>query len=245
MEEFKVGNVYRSSNCGNILVLNNKSSRNVDIKFLDTGYTLLGQQRGNVVRGTLKDPTQTTVEGVARIGETKTLNVANTYAYKCWKKMIVRCYNIKYQEVRPTYIGCAVVDEWLNFSNFEPWFYENYKAGYSLDKDLLFKGNRTYSKDTCCFLPQEINTMITQHGRNIDGCESGVSRRRKKGSMDYNGILTVSVCGAYLGRFNCLDKANSAASEFRELYFESVAEKYFDLGLINEQQANALFSFLS
>lgn len=56
----------------------------------------------------------------------------------------------------------------MYFSNFLKWFNGNYIKGYALDKDILIKGNKVYSPETCCFVPYEINTLVTnrKNGRN-------------------------------------------------------------------------------
>ena len=42
-----------------------------------------------------------------------------------------------------------------------PNFYSS-KCQYELDKDLLYKGNKIYGPDTCCLIPSELNTILTQ-----------------------------------------------------------------------------------
>ena len=87
-------------------------------------------------------------------------NATIRHAYNCWHRMIERCHNPKYQETCSTYIGCSICDEWKNFSNFFEWYKVNYKDGCELDKDILVKGNKVYSPETCCFVPQEINKIL-------------------------------------------------------------------------------------
>ena len=88
-------------------------------------------------------------------------------AYYTWRNMIQRCYDKNKQEDRPTYIGCTVCDEWLNFQNFAMWYKENfYKIDgqkIHLDKDILIKGNKLYSPNMCCFVPSDINVLFVKH----------------------------------------------------------------------------------
>ena len=74
----------------------------------------------------------------------------------------------------------------------------------------------------------------------IDGCEAGVSKRRKKGSLEYNGLYNVACCGGYLGRTRCLEKANSIYKEFKKLLFEELADKYEEIGILTPLQAEKL-----
>ena len=39
--------------------------------------------------------------------------------------------------------------------------------GWQLDKDILLKGNKIYSPDTCCFVPQEINSIAVDSNNNF------------------------------------------------------------------------------
>ena len=89
----------------------------------------------------------------------------NVKEYALWQHMLARCFSEKYQTRYPTYKGCNVSDNFLNYSFFYDWCQEQIGFGkvdekgrsWCLDKDLLFVGNKTYSETTCVFVPNEIN----------------------------------------------------------------------------------------
>jgi len=77
--------------------------------------------------------------------------------YSIWSHMLERCYSKnKYR----TYEGVSVCDEWLVFSNFRKWMIEQPWEGMQLDKDILVKGNKLYSQETCVFVPSRINSLL-------------------------------------------------------------------------------------
>ena len=84
--------------------------------------------------------------------------------YRVWMDMLQRCYSPKFQERRPTYKGCSVSEEWLRFSNFRAWMEAQDFEGKQLDKDLLFEGNKVYSKETCAFVTSEVNSFTSDCG---------------------------------------------------------------------------------
>jgi hypothetical protein len=81
--------------------------------------------------------------------------------YNKWQSMLVRCYSGKYHEKQPTYIGCSVCEEWHTFSNFRAWMEQHDWENKHLDKDLLKVGNKEYNPDNCVFVPQIVNTFLT------------------------------------------------------------------------------------
>lgn len=85
--------------------------------------------------------------------------------------MLSRCYTRRKGASANTYIDCYVCDEWLIFSNFKKWFDEHYVEGWHLDKDILVKGNKVYSPETCCFVPISINVIVkgTQFHKTLCG----------------------------------------------------------------------------
>ena len=80
--------------------------------------------------------------------------------------MLQRCYDPKFHKKYPTYKGCKVEDYLLNFQHMGKWIENNYYEiegeTMCLDKDILCKGNKIYSRDTCVFVPQRINSLFTK-----------------------------------------------------------------------------------
>lgn len=120
----------------------------------------------NIKNGQIKYPYHKSVYGVGYYGHGKysaRTNSEKTEEYIKWFSMFVRCYDEKYQEKQPTYIGCSVSEDFHNFQNFAEWYNRNkYECNYplELDKDFLYEGNKVYSPSTCCLIPKEINNQI-------------------------------------------------------------------------------------
>jgi len=94
--------------------------------------------------------------------------------YMRWESMFERCYSLSYLKRRPTYIGCSVCPEWRYFSKFRLWMEDQKWEGLALDKDLLVKGNRVYGPNTCCFIPQNINSLF-HSGKKKNNLPEGVN----------------------------------------------------------------------
>ena len=82
-------------------------------------------------------------------------------AHSTWATMIQRGYSQKHKEKNPAYQNVTVCEEWLLFSNFRGWWIENNVAGWQLDKDLLVKGNLIYLPSACVYVPNYLNSLLT------------------------------------------------------------------------------------
>lgn len=109
---------------------------------------------------------------------TETINGKSKIIWNCpyylrWKNMMQRVYSEKCRHKYPTYKDCTVCDEWLYFSNFKAWMEMQDWEGKCLDKDILHKGNKVYSPETCVFVPHIVNCL------NLDcGKETGITKKR-------------------------------------------------------------------
>lgn len=160
--------------------------------------------------------------------------------YKIWNAMLARCYNPRCLELQPTYIDCNVCDEWLIFSNFKKWADDpnnGYIEGYDLDKDILVKGNRVYSPDTCCFVPHQLNTIFQKH--RDKGLPVGVFKHPN----GYKAVFNVNKSYTVLGVFETIDEASNAYKHAKESYIhKTVIDLYFK-GKITKKVFDALVHY--
>lgn len=103
--------------------------------------------------------------------------------YSTWKSMVERCYSKKYLDKKSSYNGCSICEEWKYFSNFKSWMETQDWEGNRLDKDLLIRGNRVYSPDTCIFVSQQVNSFITESQATRGDYPIGVSLRKSGGKF--------------------------------------------------------------
>lgn len=80
--------------------------------------------------------------------------------YSIWSGMIHRATNEKYKQSSPSYIGASVCEEWIYFSNFKAWMEKQNWQGKELDKDIILRGNRHYSPETCVFVDGFVNKLF-------------------------------------------------------------------------------------
>ena len=146
--------------------------------------------------------------------------------------MLERCFSEKLQTRYPTYKGCNVSDNFLNYSYFYDWCQEQIGFGnvdengrsWCLDKDLLFVGNKTYSETACVFVPNEINVFFTDRGNARGEYPLGVSFYKQTGKFQAHCAVNSKL--QYLGRFNTPEEAFAAYKPFKEALCKQLALKW-------------------
>lgn len=131
-------------------------------------------------------------------------------AYKCWNHMLERCYSESLHKKFPTYKDCKPCDDWLLFSKFKYWYDQNYIDGYYLDKDLLFKGNKLYSPETCVFLHKTINSFLVDCGVRNTNALSGATLRKDNGKYRSRCCNVITGNREALGQFDSEVEAHLA-----------------------------------
>ena len=153
--------------------------------------------------------------------------------YNCWAKMIERGYDEKYKSVYPTYYDVTVCEEWRNsFTAFFNDIRVYVRKGYHLDKDLLFFGNNQYDKQSCIFVPQWLNNLLTDHGNARGDLPQGVCWHKHTGK--YAAQCAVDGKTNHLGLFNGIEAAFTAYINFKIDYIESKRSEIEAVALHND-----------
>ena len=237
----KIGEKFLTRQGCEIEVVQYFNSSNCTIKF-DNGVLMKNVQYGHIKRGVIKSPFYPSINGVGYIGSGKFLYNKNTKCRGIWKSMLQRCYNKNFQEKQPTYKGCSVATEWHNFQNFAEWFEENYEPhmeGFHFDKDILVKGNKIYSPETCCFIPFEINLLFTANNINRGKYPIGVSFF--KDLKKFISACSINGTQKSLGYFDTPEEAFQAYKTAKEKHIKEVADKWKEQ--ITEQTYQALYNY--
>ncbi len=150
--------------------------------------------------------------------------VCTSESYLRWHDMINRCYNQKFHERQPQYMECTVCEEWKNYSNFKIWWDKYHQDNFDLDKDILFKGNKYYSPETCCFVPHAINTLFVNGKKGRGDCPVGVYFDNEKGK--YRAVMSFMGASVKLGTFNNVEDAFARYKEYKEDFIKDLAEQY-------------------
>jgi len=132
-------------------------------------------------KGRVYYPYAPVVQGIGYYGESLDKNEGISKAHKRWLHLMERAYSDKYHQIYNTYKNVTVCKEWHNFQNYLEWDKNNYKEGYSLDKDLLsFKNAKIYSPETCIFIPPALNSFLTNKQSTNTSNYTGVSWDKEK-----------------------------------------------------------------
>lgn len=140
--------------------------------------------------------------------------------YIKWKSMLRRCYS-KANYLK-SYNNCYVSEDWLNFQNFALWcINNNFNNNYHLDKDILIKGNKIYSADTCSFVPKEINLLFLKSQQKRGEFPIGVS----KNLVGFRATLNSKI---FLGNFQTAQEAFEKYKFEKEKYIKEIANLWKD-----------------
>ena len=240
-----LGREFETNRFGKYFIIDYKNNSNVLVMFYEP-FCIVKCRLNNLKEGRVANPMYLSVQGVGCYGVGK-YSSKDREVHKLWYSLLDRCYG-KDSEIKfPTYKDVIVCKEWLNFQNFAAWCYDQkfFKCrdgkgkSYHLDKDILVKGNKMYSPDTCCFVPCEINSSLTLSNAKRGLYPLGVSF--DKDSNKFKSSLLVEGVLKNLGRFNTPEEAFEAYKRGKEDRLKFLARKWE--GRVDDKVLSSLLSW--
>lgn len=178
----RVGEEYYNK-CGyHMIITKYNSARDVEVTF-DNGYCVRTTFK-LIKNGYVKNKDAPSVVQHGIVGNQKISNNSKTTKeYRTWHGMLVRCFSNDYKSKKNTYKDVTCCEEWLKFENFLKWlkeqenydYYQKNKINYQLDKDILIKGNKLYSPETCSIVPLRVNNLFIKSDKNRGPYPIGVT----------------------------------------------------------------------
>ena len=232
------------NNFGSKMVIKEyRNNMDVDVYFPEYNWTFKHAQYSKFKRGNIKCPYEPRYFGKGYLGEGKykvSKNGKLTDEYKIWYHMIERCYDPRLHKRYSSYKGCKVEDYLLNFQHMGEWIENNYYEvpgeKMHLDKDILCKGNKVYSRETCIFVPQRINKLFTKSDKSRGKDPIGIIELPEGNYQVYckNGYGKQ----IHLGIYSTKEEAFNTYKQYKEKVIKEVINSY--KGKIPEPQYTKL-----
>ena len=227
------GAVFPTNNFGDVVVIKYTNNRKITVKFLDTSYVrdvrLVDLQRGEV-----RDYSVPSVYNVGVFDMHDFKNETKTQEYSLWSGVLERCYSKINSKYLKNYRDCEASECFKYYSKFKKWC--NTQVGFNskddkgnsfhLDKDILIKGNKIYSEDTCCFVPQEINLSVVTRKDYRGEYPVGVGYKPLRNQ--YRARCNKFGKNVHLGWFSTVEDAFRAYKVAKEQYLKELANKWKD-----------------
>lgn len=154
--------------------------------------------------------------------------------YKMWSRMLERSLSSKWKVSNPTYKDVSVDSRWYSMSKFIEdvstlvGYEQAINDSWHLDKDLLVKGNKVYSLETCCFIPIEINSLMVLHRSSRGKYPSGVHYSKRQTKQPFSANIIINGVSKYLGSYVTPEEAFYVYKEAKEQHIKAVANKWKD-----------------
>lgn len=226
----EIGESFVTAKSGSCKIVDIANSKNILVEFED-GYRKLCTS-SSLRKGNVKNPYYPSVQGVGFLGEGPYVTSKNkvlTQESVTWRGMLQRCYDKKFLKSHPTYSDNYTAEYFHNFQNFAHWCQSAigfHEQGWCLDKDMIVRGNKEYSPETCAFVPHEINNLLISSNACRGILPVGVSYNKHKRS--YSASCHKDGKQIEIGTYSDPMEAFSAYKAFKEATIKTVAIKWKD-----------------
>ena len=242
----------RRNNQGCLMkIIKYDDAHNVVIEFQDKYKANVHTEYKHFLSGNVKNPYHPSVFNVGMIGNKYPAftNGKATKEHLIWRHMLERCFDDKFKNKHLAYQNVSCCNEWLIFENFYEWLHsqENFEKWlnndkWAIDKDILVKGNKIYSPETCCLVPQNVNKLFTKRDALRNDLSIGV---RKNG----NGFLA-QWCNPFTNKkeysktYSTIDEAFEQYKCSKESLIKQVAQDELSKGNITLQCHNSMMNYV-
>ena len=226
------------------------NANNIVVELEDCKHTRVHTTYQNFKNLEVKSPYFPSVYGVGITGAKypAKINGKITKEYGAWKRMLERCYSEKLKMKRPTYEDAICCDEWLLFENFYEWLHNqpNFDKWYNgekwgLDKDIIIKGNKVYSPETCCLVPLNVNSLFTKHDNARGAYPIGISKDKNMLKVACRNPFNDE--NQYLGEYSITRQAFQVYKRYKEKIIKQVAQEEYSKGNITKQCYEAMMKY--
>lgn len=232
------------------IITYNKSS-DIVVEFQDEYKYKVNTIYANFKSGSVKNPYCPSVYSVGTTGVKYPthINCKNTKEYHAWTEMLRRCFDESHRNRQPTYKKVTCCEEWLNYENFYEWLHSqpNFNKWFNgnrwaIDKDILNKRNKTYSPDSCCLVPQNINCLFLKRESERGKYPIGVRYRENYGFIAscHNPFTDRN---EEIGFYSTPEKAFSAYKIYKEDIIKRVANIEYKAGNITKECYKAMINY--
>lgn len=234
-------------------IIKYNNANDIFVEFQDTYKAVVHGAYREFKSGKIKNPYFPEVYGMGMIGQKYKIreNDSDIKEYKIWHSMLQRCFHQKTKEKYEYYKNVTCCEKWLLFENFYEWLHEQenfekwlYGERWALDKDILVKGNKIYSPDTCCLVPCSINSLFTKHDKARGELPIGVYYVKRNNTFKAqcnNPFQNNKRIG--LGEYNSPKIAFKKYKDYKEKIIRKVAEIEFAKNNITKECYNAMMSY--
>lgn len=232
-------------------IIEYNNANNILVEFKDKYKAIVSTSWQKFNSGSLKNPYYPSVCDVGITGNKypTRINGIKEKEYDVWRKMLQRCFDEETKHKQPAYKDVTCCEDWLLYENFYEWLHsqENFEKwknekGWTIDKDILIKGNKIYSPATCCLVPNDVNVLFTKRNSERGSLPIGVVYHKvnKKYISSYD-------CGQkynrYLGSYDTPEKAFEMYKSYKEEYIKQIAQEEYSKGNITKRCYDAMMNY--
>lgn len=226
-------------------IIEYNTNKKIIVEFQDKYHARVNTRYAFFIDGSVRNPYDKSVYGFGIVGNKYS---SHTKEYQAWHNILTRCFDNIYKEKYPTYQNAVCCEEWALYENFYEWLHEqeNFDKwlnnnGWNIDKDIIIKGNKVYSPETCCLVPNNINKLLTKNDAKRGHLPIGVTIDDGQYCASCNNPFTKKT--KFLGYYSSSKYAFLAYKKYKENWIKEIAKEEYSKGNITEKCFNALINY--